>query len=376
MRLGIDGAGIRQGGGITHLAELLGAAERDESGIAEVVLWGGGPLLSAIEDRPWLRKVHEPLLDRGMIGRMLWQRGLLPGRARKDPCDVIFSPSGMHTGKVHPLVVMPQNLLPFESSELQRYRGSRQFVRLKLLRKLLCDSIRSADGVLFLSAYQKQKISQTVGRLPSYLAVIPHGVNRCFLLPPRSRADESSAPFKILYVSIIDWYKHQWNVAEAVGHLRRSGLPVELELVGPHYRPALLRLLQSLKALDPNDAFIRYVGVVPYAELPKYYSNADLFVFASSCESLPCILLEAMASGLPIACSNRGSMPELLADSGEYFDPEKPEDIAAALDRLIRDSQLRGQRAAAAFARAGNYTWERCAQETLRFLSSVASGKN
>jgi glycosyltransferase involved in cell wall biosynthesis len=87
---------------------------------------------------------------------------------------------------------------------------------------------------------------------------------------------------------------------------------------------------------------------------------------------MPNILLEEMASGLPIACSNRGPMPEVLGDAGVYFDPEDPNDIARALRELIESPVLRTKLARASFGRVQRYSWRRCADETFSFLASVA----
>jgi glycosyltransferase involved in cell wall biosynthesis len=94
-------------------------------------------------------------------------------------------------------------------------------------------------------------------------------------------------------------------------------------------------------------------------------------VFASSCENLPNILLEAMASGLPIACSNRLPMPEVLGPAGVYFDPLRPRQIEDALRQLFHDAQLRRHLAVAAFERAGQFSWSDCARDTFRFLADV-----
>ena len=131
-----------------------------------------------------------------------------------------------------------------------------------------------------------------------------------------------------------------------------------------------LRLL--IKRLDPDKKFICYKGPVPYHELPQLYHRADLFVFASSCENLPIILLEAMASGLPIACSKRGPMPEVLGDAGVYFDPENSPDITKTLRQLLLSSDLRAHNAQTAYEQAKNYTWERSAEETLAFIAKFA----
>ena len=86
---------------------------------------------------------------------------------------------------------------------------------------------------------------------------------------------------------------------------------------------------------------------------------------------MPNILLEGMASGLPMACSHRGPMPEMLGEAGVYFDPESPDEIAAALRPLIADPDLRTRCAEGAYAKAQTYSWERCAQETFAFLRQI-----
>jgi glycosyltransferase involved in cell wall biosynthesis len=182
-------------------------------------------------------------------------------------------------------------------------------------------------------------------------------------------------PFRLLYISIVDLYKHQWNVVEAVAGLRRSGAPVALDLVGPAYPPALRRLRKTMVRFDPKEAFVRYIGPVPYAELAERYGGADAFVFASSCENMPNILLEAMAAGLPIACSSRGPMPEVLGDAGLYFDPESPDGIEETLGKLLERTELRTELARNAHERAKRYSWERCAGETFSFIAEVCGNE-
>jgi glycosyltransferase involved in cell wall biosynthesis len=88
---------------------------------------------------------------------------------------------------------------------------------------------------------------------------------------------------------------------------------------------------------------------------------------------MPNILIESMAAGLPIACSERGPMPEVLGDAGIYFDPEQPASIADAVRRLALDPGLRAEKAAAASKAASQFSWSRCADETFDFLASVAA---
>ena len=85
---------------------------------------------------------------------------------------------------------------------------------------------------------------------------------------------------------------------------------------------------------------------------------------------MPNILLETMGAGLPIACSNRQPMPEILRGGGEYFDPEKSDTIYNAILKLIKSSKNREKKADIAFNISKNYSWEKCSQQTFSFLSS------
>ena len=128
------------------------------------------------------------------------------------------------------------------------------------------------------------------------------------------------------------------------------------------------------KAIDDKSsigAFTYYHGHLSHSETLDWYNQADLFAYPSSCENLPIILLEAMAVGLPIACSDRGPMPEVLKDAGVYFNPENPSSIAASLKLLLQDESLRENLGRKAQSLSKAFTWERCAQETFSFLSSV-----
>ena len=112
-----------------------------------------------------------------------------------------------------------------------------------------------------------------------------------------------------------------------------------------------------------------------YKEIHQRYIEADVSVFASSCENMPNILIESMAAGLPIACSNRGPMPEMLGEAGVYFDPEDPASIADAVRQLAANPELRAEKAAAASAAALQFSWSRCARETFEFLRTVSGAR-
>ena len=375
MRLGIDASNLRAGGGLTHIQELLRAASPGEYDFTNIFVWGGRLTLDRLQERAGLQFSHQPLLDGPLPLRLLWRRIRLPKLATDAGCDVLFVPGGGSAPTRAPWITMCRNLLPHDPPERRRYGWSWMFLRLLLLRFSQMKSFLHADGVIFLSQYARAVVLPNDKAVRSSI-VIPHGIREDFRQRPREQEPLSAfsfeRPFRWLYVSIIDVYKHQWQVAEAVGALRAQGLPIALDLVGPAFPPALKRLRAVLRRIDAAGEFIRYRGVVAYAELPRCYHQADGFVFASSCETFGQILVEAMASGLPIACSNRSAMPEILGEAGLYFDPEKPATIARVLRELMEQPLLRAQLAQSAYEAARSYSWEKCASQTFSYLRAVA----
>ena len=124
MNLGIDASNLRAGGGVTHLVELLRAAKPLAHGFSRVIVWGGQRTLSQIENRPWLVKCHQPLLDKSLPYRIFWQRFRFSRLARMAGSDVLLVPGGAYAGDFHPMVTMSRNMLPFEWRELRRYGWS------------------------------------------------------------------------------------------------------------------------------------------------------------------------------------------------------------------------------------------------------------
>jgi glycosyltransferase involved in cell wall biosynthesis len=375
MRLAIDASNIRAGGGLTHLAELLRAAKPDVHRFDQIVIWGQRATLDRLEERPWLQKCSDPVMESHFLRRAWWQRHALGPLAKAARCSLLFVPGGSFATSFKPVVTMSQNMLPFEWKEARRYGASPLALKFMLLRASQGRSFRNAEGTLFLTEYARKTVLRVTGELPGRTAIVPHGVDCRFFCPPRPQRHLAEfthdRPFRLIYVSIVDVYKHQRPVAEAVAELRAQKVPVVLDLVGPASATELRRLRETLRRLDPEGTALRYVGAVPYSKLHERYATADSFVFASSCENLPNILLEAMANGLPIACSNRGPMPEVLGEYGVYFDPERPEDIAKALRRLLGDPELRARIAAGAYEKACRASWERCADQTFAFFHHV-----
>ena len=376
MRIGIDAANLREGGGVTHLVQLLGSADPERDGFSRVTVWSGRNTLAELAPRPWLDLRRPDALDGGLLSRTWWQARALAHEAAR-ACDVLFVPGGTHSGAFRPFVTMCRNMLVFDASERQRYGRSVLRFKLEALRRTQSTTFLRSDGLILLTDHARAVVTREIGLRDVPTRVIPHGVDASLFAAPRPQLPIESyspeRPFRLLYVSKIDLYKHQWNVAEAVALLRKQGVPVTITFVGGEYPAAARRLRSTLDAIEGAPAFVQWERAVPRIALGDVYRRADAFVFASTCENLPNILIEAMAAGLPIAAADRPPMPDVLGSGGLYFNSDSIESIAGALRQLITDPSARRRNSDAAFARAHAYSWERCARDTFDFLRAVAA---
>jgi glycosyltransferase involved in cell wall biosynthesis len=371
MTIAIDASNIQAGGGLTHLREILSNANPAQHGIERVIVWSRSTTLAKIEDQAWLVKKSDPMLNKSFVWSFLFQMFFLSNLLYKDNVDVLFVPGSTFLGRFRNFVTMSQNMLPFEREERSRYVNWQSRLRFYLLGVSQAFTFRRAQGMIYLTEYARTTIQSKLKLFTSF-NVIPHGINLNFLQEPKVQKNiwdySIDDPFELLYVSIITVYKHQWKVAAAVLRLREEGYPIVLSLVGSG-RPECLKKVNEVLL---NDTFncITYKGLVPYEELETIYKKADGFVFASSCENQPIILLEAMTAGLPVVSSNMGPMPEVLGDAGFYFDPLDIDSIYASLKLYLLDEKQRMKNAYKSYNTSRNYTWKDCSDQTFRYLSS------
>lgn len=379
MIIGIDASNIRAGGGVTHLIELFNDFDPGKFEIEKIILWSSSDVISLIPKNDFIELKSDSFLNKNLLYREYWSRFRLPVLLKKHSCDLLFSPGGRVNVRNIPSVVMIQNLLPFEWKELLRYGLSLIALRLILLRFLQLESIKKANGIIFLSNYSKKIVCRITDNEISKSTIVPHGVNPNFFNDTRITRKPSefsfNNPCKIVYTSSIDPYKHQVNVILAVAKIRSSGVFINLDLIGPSNVSSKKKLITIIGQVDPFGEYIRYLGNVNYNELNKLYKSYDMAVFASSCETFGMILLEKMASGLPVACSHMSSMSEILGNSGIYFDPLNILDIEQKITILILSKVKRNNFSRNAYLNAKQYSWERSSMDTFSFLTAVYKGR-
>lgn len=120
-----------------------------------------------------------------------------------------------------------------------------------------------------------------------------------------------------------------------------------------------------------QQGWLLYLGYLSSNDLPLLFSGARTFLFPSLYEGFGLPVLEAMASGVPVVCSNAASLPEVLGESGLMCDALDVEGLTTAIIKSLEDEDWRNDAIAAGLVRANTFSWKRCAQETIKAYKQV-----
>jgi glycosyltransferase involved in cell wall biosynthesis len=369
MKLGIDASNIKSGGGLTHLSEILNSESvLSASKFEKIIVWGGASLSQLPSHNGLVEIRYQKLLNGSFISESFWKLFIFPKLVQES--DIIFAPGGTFCSKRIRYISMSQNMLVFDKPERNRYPFYSwmrfRFIILNFLQKR---SFNNSRGVIFLSNHAKNEVYKVCPDIPNS-EIIHHGISPRFKQFPKIQSPiEQYESFNILYVSTIAVYKHHIPLIKAVKRLVSDyNLPLKLCLVGRGYKKQISKVKKEIEDVD----FIHLYDEIPFSKIHETYRSSDLFVFSSTCENMPNILVEAMSAGLPIASSHSPPMPEFLLDSAVYFDPLNVEDILKTLLELIKNHTLRAQLAQKSYQLSLSYSWESCATKTFEYIANQA----
>jgi glycosyltransferase involved in cell wall biosynthesis len=276
------------------------------------------------------------------------------------------------------MVVSIHDIHPVIQRELWGWPGTRAADL--VLRAHIPIALRQARRILVLSEYVKQTLCDRYQVAPETILVAPPGTDPLFLLPPAPSEIEAAARLLgsgrfLLYVGALAPHKNVAGLVRAFARLppRRGTEPVRLVLTGqPVGRYLELTLAPLIRELGLGDRVV-LTGYVGDEMLRALYHRAAALVLPSFGEGFGLPVLEAMACGAPVVTSRGTALPETAGDAALYVDPHRPDDIAAAMGRLLEDETLRQDLIARGEKRAATFTWDRTAGQMLRAYREAAA---
>ena len=276
----------------------------------------------------------------------------LPAIAARRGLDVVHSLANGGP-PVTPRVKRVVTLLDLIWLHQQEAWGSKAAVR--TMAALTRVSARTAHRVITISQAAREDLVRSFGLAPSKVDVTPLGVR----VPEESTRRDTETP-TVLCVAQKRPYKNLGALIRAVAELDERPTLVLPGAPTEHERE-LRALAERLGAADR----VEFPAWVSEEELESLYAEAACFVLPSFIEGFGLPVLEAMARGVPVACSDRPALPEVAGDAALLFDPSDQAAVTDAVRRLLRDPGLREELSAKGFERARQFSWARTAEETL-----------
>lgn len=242
-------------------------------------------------------------------------------------------------------------------------------------------TIQRAAKIIAPSDFSRQQIIAAYKVPPEKVEVIHNGVDPMFRPIAREIAGrwvmekfKVAAPY-ILTVGDLQVRKNQAGLIRAFAALlsAKPELPHHLVLAGKKNWHGS-EVMESARRSGISDR-IHFTGFVEDEDLRNLYCGCDLFVFPSFYEGFGLPILEAMACGRAVACSNTSAMPEVADSAALLFDPTSVPEMAKTMFDLLVDAELRGRMERLGHARASRFSWHRAATETLAVYERVAGMK-
>jgi glycosyltransferase involved in cell wall biosynthesis len=203
------------------------------------------------------------------------------------------------------------------------------------------------------------------------IRVVHHGVDPIYRPLPPAAVAEARARYQlpaefVFTVGTIQPRKNLGTLARAMRTVAANGLPHHLVIAGK--RGWFADRVEREVAASGMAGRVRWLGYVPAADLPALYNAADAFCLPSRSEGFGLPVLEAMACGVPCLLADRAALPEVAGDAALLADPSDRDAFGAALVHLLGNPELRLRLSGAGKERTGEFTWDRCASQTLTVL--------
>ena len=335
----------------------------------------------------WPSEAESPLTDlppeqagrwrtRIMQCPALWAQLRLPLELRQHRQDVYFFPTS-----VLPLLYQPANsvitihdvaflFFPEYFSPALRYW-------LTLATKI---GLARAGKIITVSEATRQDVLTYYDVPPEKVVTIHHGVQSRFrqlddTFKPAIEQTKRSYGIQQPYILCIGTLQRRKNIPRLLQAFymlkQKYHIPHQLVLIGQRYHDLPEHeISETIQRLTLNQDVI-WPGYIGAEDMPLLLNGAELFVLPSLYEGFGMPLVEAMACGVPVACSNTSSLPEVVGDAGMLFDPDDVDSIASTLHQLVTQKRLLDALQHKGLQRAQKFSWDTCARKTLNVLEEA-----
>ncbi len=372
MRILIDALSARVGGGITYIRNLLPALSHLGGEHTFIVLLSSRyqrSLISALPPDIELAAVDLPAEP--LLRRWWYQQGGLVRLVRERKPNAFFAPAEASYFRMRiPFVMLARNRSVYAPTHSFGERREKVLLYRLVRQPLVFLALHKADRVIFVSkAFRGQVVRQM--HLPiDKTRVIYHGLSPIFNQPAVSPGWVPEDPEYILVVSTISPHKNYETLLRAYARLGEDR--PRLLIAGKPADALTYQRLQKITVEEGIEDRVRFLGEVPYEELPALYRRASFFVFPSRLETFGHPLVEAMASGTPVIASDLPVCQEICRDAALYFSPDDVAGLADRMQRLLQNTELRDHPAQRGRGRSRDFSWEKTAQELIKVFEELA----
>lgn len=249
--------------------------------------------------------------------------------------------------------------------------------RVHLMQKELRNTVSRASVLITDSYYTKRELAEFFGVIPDKIVVAPLACNKDF--HPRSSAEVEFTLNKynlksrqfFLYTGTIEPRKNILTLLSAYDRLPlvvKRNFPLVISGYKGWENEELFRLFTK----GESEGWLKYLGFVPGQDLPVLYSAATSFIFPSIYEGFGLPVLEAMASGTPVICSNATSLPEVVGEAALMHDPEDVIKLTSYIQMMIDDAEQKQLMIETGLVQAKKFSWSVCADKTIEAYEQVA----
>lgn len=372
MRIGIDARFVGpQGTGLGKYTEKLieNLSQIDKKNQYVIFLkkenlnWGKlGPNFTRVEaDIPWY-SIEEQIL--------------LPQIFQKEKLDVLHIPHFnvpiLYKGKI---IVTIHDLIHHHFSETSATTKNQIIFKTKRIayKLIISQSVKKAQKIITPSSYVKDEVVKYFKVAPDKITVTYEAAEEEYFketakIKPKILNFDIKSPF-ILYVGNAYPHKNLNNLLEAFKILNSQFSTLNLVIVCA--RDVFANRLEEKVAKLHLEKSVQMPGYIKPGDLSVIFKKAQAYISPTLSEGFGIPGLNAMASGLPVICSDIPILKEVYKDAAHYFNPKDPKDMAEKISQVLRDSKLSSRLSQNGLKLAKTYSWSKMARQTLKIYESV-----